>query len=60
MLRTTVSSKGQVVIPKEVRDLHGWTSGTVLEVEVQGDAILLHPVPAFAQTTVDCTVSTLS
>ena len=53
MLSTTVSSKGQVVIPKAVRDLHGWTSGTVLVVEVQGDAVLLRPAPAFPRTTVD-------
>jgi len=53
MRSTTVSSKGQVVIPKEVREVHGWTPGTVLAIEEQGDAILLRPVPAFPLTTVD-------
>jgi AbrB family looped-hinge helix DNA binding protein len=53
MLNTTVSSKGQVVIPKEVRESHGWAPGTLLTIEDQGDGILLRPVPAFPPTTVD-------
>ncbi len=53
MLNTTVSSKGQVVIPRSVRDGHGWSAGTVLIIEEQGDAILLRPVPAFPPTTVE-------
>jgi AbrB family looped-hinge helix DNA binding protein len=53
MLSTTVSSKGQVVIPREVREVHGWKPGTVLVIQEQGDGILLRPVPAFPVTTVD-------
>jgi AbrB family looped-hinge helix DNA binding protein len=30
--RTRVSTKGQVILPKAVRDRHGWTAGTVLEI----------------------------
>lgn len=53
MRRATLSSKGQVVIPKEIREEHGWTPGTVLIVEEQDDGILLRPVPALPQTTID-------
>lgn len=33
MDRTKVSSKGQVVIPKPIREEHGWAEGTELEIE---------------------------
>ena len=38
---TTVRTKGQVTIPKAVRDRHGISVGTKLEVLDQGDDILL-------------------
>lgn len=38
---TTVRTKGQVTIPKAVRDRHGIAVGTKLEVLDQGDDILL-------------------
>jgi AbrB family looped-hinge helix DNA binding protein len=53
LLNTTVSSKGQVVIPKEVREGRGWKAGTVLVIEEHADGILLRAVPAFPATTVD-------
>jgi AbrB family looped-hinge helix DNA binding protein len=53
MVSTTVSSKGQVVIPREVREVLGWKPGTVLVIQEQGGGILLRPVPAFPLTTVD-------
>ena len=48
-LTTTMSSKGQVVIPKAVRERLGLRAGDVLEVEEQGDVLLLrvrHESPA--------------
>lgn len=36
-----VTSKGQVTIPKRVRDQLGIRTGTVLEVQVEGDSIRL-------------------
>jgi bifunctional DNA-binding transcriptional regulator/antitoxin component of YhaV-PrlF toxin-antitoxin module len=42
-----------VVIPKEIRHNRGWTAGTVLAVEEQGDVILLRSVPTFPVTTLD-------
>jgi AbrB family looped-hinge helix DNA binding protein len=31
-VRTRVSTKGQVILPKAVRERHGWSAGTVLEI----------------------------
>jgi AbrB family looped-hinge helix DNA binding protein len=53
MRSTTLSSKGQVVIPREIRELRGWTPGTVLLIDEEGDGIVLRPLPSFAPTTVD-------
>lgn len=38
---TTVTSKGQVTIPKHIRDRKAITAGTRLEVVEQGDDIVL-------------------
>jgi AbrB family looped-hinge helix DNA binding protein len=51
--RTRVSSKGQVIIPKQVRERHGWAAGMELEVEDRGDAVVLRPARSFARTTID-------
>ena len=44
MQTTLVSSKGQIIIPKELRDQHRWHAGTRLVVEDTGDGILLKPL----------------
>lgn len=44
---TRVTSKGQVVIPKPVREQLRWASGTRLAVEIVGDgAVRLTPLAA--------------
>jgi AbrB family looped-hinge helix DNA binding protein len=53
MARTRLSSKGQVVLPKEVRDLQGWPAGTELEVESQGNVVVLRPARLHPRTTLD-------
>jgi AbrB family looped-hinge helix DNA binding protein len=53
MARTRLSSKGQVIIPKGVRERHGWQAGLELEVEDHGDAVVLREVNRFPPTTVD-------
>jgi AbrB family looped-hinge helix DNA binding protein len=53
MAKTRLSSKGQVIIPKAVRDRHGWQPGVELEVEDRGDAVVLRPTKLFPPTTVD-------
>ena len=54
MHTTRLSSKGQVIIPKAVREDHGWVEGTNFVIEDDGaGAIVLRPVKAFAPTTLD-------
>lgn len=44
-LHTVLSSKGQVVIPKLARDAAHLKAGQKLAVLVEGDTVLLVPVP---------------
>jgi len=44
-----VSSKGQVIIPKSVRDARRWTAGTRLEVRDTPEGVLLARIPAGAK-----------
>jgi len=53
MPRTRLSSKGQVIIPKAVRERHGWRPGAELDVEDAGNAVLLRPIPSFPRTTIE-------
>jgi len=39
-----VSSKGQVVIPKQIREKLGLTPGTVLRVWTEGKRVMMEPV----------------
>ena len=41
METVTVSSKGQIAIPKEVRDQLGITEGTRLDIQVDGAKLIL-------------------
>jgi len=50
MQQTLLSSKGQVIIPKALRDAHDWQVGTRLEVIDTVEGVLLKPVVA-RQTT---------
>jgi AbrB family looped-hinge helix DNA binding protein len=38
---TRLSTKGQLIIPKEVRERHGWRPGTELIVEDRPDRVVL-------------------
>jgi AbrB family looped-hinge helix DNA binding protein len=53
MATTRLSSKGQVIIPKAVRESHHWRPGQVLEVIVTPDGVLLRSKPPFAPTRLD-------
>ncbi|MGB3833315.1 MAG: AbrB/MazE/SpoVT family DNA-binding domain-containing protein [Mesorhizobium sp.] len=50
MLIVTVSSKGQVIIPRVVRERREWRNGTRLTVEETEDGVLLKSAPAFPET----------
>lgn len=51
--KTRLSSKGQVIIPKQVRERLGWGAGVELEVEDRGDAVVLRAARSFTRTTID-------
>ncbi|MDX2156033.1 MAG: AbrB/MazE/SpoVT family DNA-binding domain-containing protein [Hyphomicrobiaceae bacterium] len=55
-----MSSKGQVIIPKAVRDAHGWKPGTSFVIENHADGLLLRPVPQVTPTTLDDVVGCLN
>jgi AbrB family looped-hinge helix DNA binding protein len=44
MPTTRLSSKGQVILPKSVRDARHWGSGTAFSVELVEDGVLLRPM----------------
>jgi AbrB family looped-hinge helix DNA binding protein len=50
---TRLSTKGQIILPKNVRDSHAWGSGTEFIVEETRDGILLRPARRFPRTTLD-------
>ena len=47
---TTVSTKGQVILPKAIRERRNWQPGTQLVVEDTPDGVLLKAAPVFAPT----------
>ena len=49
-LTTTVSSKGQVVLPQAIRRALRWEAGMRLVVENTSEGVLLKALPAFAET----------
>lgn len=49
-LTTTLSTKGQVILPKPIRQRRGWREGTRLVVEDTAAGVLLKPAPVFAPT----------
>ena len=49
-LTTTVSTKGQVILPKAIRRALRWEAGTRLTVENTPAGVLLKPEPVFAET----------
>ncbi len=49
-LTTIVSTKGQVILPKSIRDQFQWDAGTRLTVQNTKDGVLLKSAPVFAPT----------
>lgn len=47
MEQVTVSSKGQIAIPKEIREALNLGDGTKLKVEVSGQSIVLSKLPSW-------------
>lgn len=52
-LTTRVSTKGQVILPKAIREQRRWEAGTRLVVEDTDDGVLLKAAPLFAPADVE-------
>jgi AbrB family looped-hinge helix DNA binding protein len=50
---TTVSTKGQVILPSAIRRDRRWTAGTTLVVEDTPEGVLLKAAPLFPVTSMD-------
>ena len=50
METTRLSSKGQIILPKSIRDARAWPPGTEFTVEPTREGILLRPVATFPRT----------
>jgi AbrB family looped-hinge helix DNA binding protein len=53
MSTTKLSSKGQVIIPKSVREAHDWQAGMTFEICEHEEGVLLRPRRPFSKTELD-------
>jgi AbrB family looped-hinge helix DNA binding protein len=60
VLTTKLSSKGQVIIPKEIRKRHHWEPGQDLQAIETNDGILLRPMSPFPETALKDVASCLT
>ncbi|QMW23148.1 AbrB/MazE/SpoVT family DNA-binding domain-containing protein [Sandaracinobacteroides saxicola] len=58
-LATRLSTKGQLILPKAIRQARQWEAGTRLLVEEHEDGVLLKAAPWFAPTTIEETFGCL-
>jgi AbrB family looped-hinge helix DNA binding protein len=56
---TILSTKGQFILPKAIRDQRQWAAGTRLVVEDTPDGVLVKAAPAYAPTTIDAVFGSL-
>ncbi|GFZ91282.1 MULTISPECIES: AbrB/MazE/SpoVT family DNA-binding domain-containing protein [Sphingobium] len=58
-ITTTLSTKGQVILPKAIREQKHWTAGTKLIVEETDEGVLLKAAPVFAATDIESVFGSL-
>ncbi len=51
--RTRLSTKGQIVVPKDIRERHDWKPGDELVVEATNEGVLLKRAPRSPTTRVE-------
>ena len=56
---TTLSTKGQVILPKAIREQRRWSAGTQLTVEDTPEGVLLKASPIFPETDIDAVAGSL-
>ena len=54
-----MSTKGQVILPKAIRDQRHWPAGTKLIVEETPEGVLLKSMPVFAATNMEAVFGSL-
>jgi len=59
METTRLSTKGQVILPKSVRDARAWLPGTRFAVEETPEGVLLRPLRRFRETRLEDVVGCL-
>lgn len=52
-MTTRLSTKGQLIIPKEIRDRYGWTIGTELSIEDQGGCVVIRRAEDLPETSLE-------
>jgi AbrB family looped-hinge helix DNA binding protein len=50
MQTTRLSTKGQIVLPKDIRDSCSWNPGIEFTIRETEDGVLLRPAPGFPAT----------
>jgi AbrB family looped-hinge helix DNA binding protein len=50
---TRLSTKGQIILPKKIRDSRAWPAGMEFTVQETRDGVLLRPAALFPETTLD-------
>lgn len=56
---TVISTKGQVILPKAIRERRRWSAGTKLAVEDTAEGVLLKAAPIFPETDIDAVAGSL-
>jgi len=52
-ITSRLSTKGQLIIPKEIRDRHGWRPGKELILEDRGDEVVLRSSLVLPETSLE-------
>jgi AbrB family looped-hinge helix DNA binding protein len=58
-ITTTVSTKGQAILPTAIRDQRHWAAGTKLIVEEAPEGVLLTSLPLFTATAIEAVFGSL-
>ena len=58
-ITTVISTKGQVILPKAIRDQRHWAPGTRLTVEDTPEGVLLKATSAFPEAAIDTVFGSL-
>ncbi len=52
-MTSRLSTKGQLIIPKEIRERHGWRTGTELKIEDRDECVVVRLASTIPETSLD-------